>query len=624
MQRRSVYLYLSIFCVHIFIALVAFIGCRLQPCEVLFSSFGDGLKNIFTLITYVREPIGPEGIFKYNGFQYPFGDYVYYTDNNPLFALPFRWFCHNVYDLSAHSIVILYAIVILNIAVCGLLIFYIFRRLIKSDTISLLFAVMLPWINMQIFRIPAGHYAFSFSSFILIAIWLLMLWHKYRDNYSRQAVVACGMLLLSFIGFVAQGYYLAIITIFISAVLFMQGIYHFKSKAGKLTLVFSIVYAVVAFAGTIGFIALTDRYLPLRKEGAGGYDWMLQKVRFAALFSHYDFQHIAFPLVSGGPRIADPEAAAYLGNVGIYALAVLLVMMLVRKEWRRHILQSQKEFFSDPLKGSLLLGSVVMLLISFGEHYYTNDDHSKGLHVVNVLNPFYYVHMVTNRVEQFRSLERFVWPFFFCYYLWVGYTIAFVAAKYGRKVKVAILAAIVFLGGAEVYDYVNMLQKQCEHQNPFSERSTAGILPTHIDVRQYQAILPIPYYFAGSEVYDYTLNDKDSWSRHNYQLSWVSGLPLMSCKMSRTPPVYNIMLMNMVANDSLADELKAKLGSKPVLVAVNRKLIADSTQNCVPDTGTPQAEYYWKATQFALRNKLEVVDSAGDVLYYKWYPHSMK
>ena len=606
-----------IFLLHIAIALIAFSGFWHHPGNTIFFDIGDGLKNIFTLVSYVKEPVH-ESLFRYHSFQYPFGDYIYYTDNDPLLAMPLKWFCHHIYDISAYSIILLNLTVILNIAVCGALVFSLFQRITGNRPISFLMALMLPWINMQVLRIWAGHYAFSYSSFTLIAIWLVVLWDKYKYSRRRQLLIACAMCAFSVLSFLAQGYYIAITTFYMASSLFIYGLYTVKWPIGRRAIITAIAYAIAAFACVLALVALTDSYLPLRREGANGYDWMMQKVRVTALFSAYDFQHFSFPFRYGAPHVADPESAAYLGNVGLYALLLLAALML-RTPWRRSVMQAQRTFFKDPLKGSLFLGSLVMLFISMGEHYYTGDAPGQGVHIINFMNPMYYIHFFTKRVEQFRSLERFIWPFYFCFYLWISYTLAFLIQQYGKNFKIAVTAAIVLLGGAEVADYIIATRQRCNNPNPFSEQALAKVKP-HIPLTEYQAILPIPYYFAGSEDYDYTLNDTHVWSRETYQLSYMTGLPLMACKMSRTPPVYNKMLMDMVTRDTLWNELKMKLTTQPVLVMVNRKISKDSTQYNVPDPGTPLAALYWQATQFAERNKLQPVDSVGDVVYYKWLP----
>ena len=622
MSVKSIYRYLALFFIHVVIALVAFQHFWMHPNGVLFSEIGDGLKNVFTLVSYVNEPVSKDGIFKYNTFQYPFGDYVYYTDNTPLFSVPFRFICHHVYDLSAYTVQVLYSIVILNIILSGLLIYYILKRITGEQTISFIMAIVLPWANMQVLRIWAGHDAFSFTSLILLAIILMMQWHRHILMRRKQAYIGIAMCLLAFFSFLAQGYYLAIITGFLSGMLFFHGIYYRKQPAGKFSIAAAFVVAIIAVCLTMSVLGLTDGYLSLRPTNATGYDWMEQKVRFTSLFSHYNFQQLYFP-VSRGVSSTEAENAAYLGNIGLYALLVLGLLVAVSRSFRSFMINEQRRFFTDPLKGAVFLGGVLLFFISFGEHYYTEFPHDKGLHIVNILNPFLYLHQLTRQVEQFRSLERFIWPFFFTFNCWIAYTIAAVCREYGTRVKAGIIVAMLFLGGGEMLDFVREMRYKTQFRNVFSTEEINRVIPKHINFTNYQAILPIPYYSMGAENYDYIICDNDWWSNLTYRLALKSGLPLMASKMSRTPIEYNLILFNFVAYDSLDARLKVKLTQKPVLVAVSRKLLTDYTGTNIPREGS--AEKIYKASlQFASRNHLQAVDSLDDVIYYEWHPPAGK
>ncbi len=617
LKNRKYLPYLLLLGVHVVIAMIAFLHFRLNPHGVLFSDIGDGLKNIFTLTTYVKAPITSEGLLKYNTFQYPFGDYVYYTDNTPLFSIPFRWYCHHVSDISAHTIPVLYTIVILNIILCGLLLYYILRNVAGDNPVSFIIAAILPWANMQILRIWAGHYAFSFSSFVLIAICLVMMWHKYRGQTGKQILVALGMCLLSFFGFLAQGYYLAILTVFCSAMLFFYGVYHRKDKQGIFSIGTSLVVAAASLGSALGLLALTDPYLAMRPEHATGYDWMEHKVRFSALFTHYNFQRVYFP-VSSGYITNEAEVSGYLGNIGLYAFLVFGVLMIVSRSFRELIVTQQKKFFSSGMRSALVFGGLVLLSISFGEHYYTAEPHKNGMHFLNVLNPFFYIHYLTKRVEQFRALERFVWPFFFVFNIWMAYNLSVVYDRYNAKIKGLIVIWMLLLGGYELRDYIWEMQAQTGHKNIFSDESLQGVVPPHVDVKKYQAILPVPYYSLGAEDYDLSMNDDERWSNFTYRLSYRSGLPLMASKMSRTPREYSYMLMKLVAYDSLDNRLRAKLNEKPVLVIVSKRLLTDKTGENIPRDNTA-AKMYDASLNFAVRNHLSAIDSVDDVLFYEWY-----
>ena len=619
MKRKNLYIYLSFFSIHVFIALVAFLHFRLDPFHQTFSDVGDGLKNNFSLISYVKEPITAEGIFKFNTFSYPFGDYVYYTDNTPLFSIPFRWVCLHIHDLSAYTLIIFNIFVILNIFVSGYLVYRIFRCFLDDYVFSYIMAIILPWTNIQVLRIWRGHYSLSFSSFILLAIWLMILWHKYRHDFKKLIGVGIAMVLLSIGSFLAHGYYLAIITLFIAAMLFFYGLLNRKEKYGKFTLFASVIYPVIAIGLTMLLLFATDKNLSLRKDTANGYDSLLQKTRLFSLYGHYDFQRIFFPVYFDSST-SDPDTAGYLGNIGLYAVFIMGVVLLVSKPFRETMLDLQKDFFKDPLKAAVLLGSFVMLFVSLGEIYKTNDaSNQSGYNIVNILNPLLYVHLFTNKVEQFRCLERFLWPFYFGFYVWVMYMIVSLYRQSARNLKIWIIIGVLGLGGAELYDFVSAVQHKTDNRNSLCAAEVAKTSPGHLDPRNYQAILPIPYYILGSEDYDFTTDDYESWSNYTFRLHLNTGLPLMSGKMSRTPPIYSKYLYEFAAYDSLNNDLRSRLNRKPILVVENRALLTDLSGYNVPKDGNA-AKLYRSALQFASRHHLQAVDSADGVFFYNYYP----
>jgi len=612
---KKFYVYFSLFSIHVLLILVAFIHFRLHPEKYIFCNNGDGLKNIFTLITYVKQPITSEGLFKYNTFFYPFGDYVFYTDNVPLFSIPFRWFCHHVYDCSAQVIPIFYMIIFLNIVLSGLLIYYILRYVAGNHLISYMMAVVLPWANPMTLRIWIGHHAFSYTSLILIAICLMIAWHRNRGNERKQWYILGVMCLLCFLSFLAQGYYLAIIALFQFFMFLFYGIYYRRERAGRFTLIMSGLYVVVCIAAATVLVLCTDKYFPLRRENAGGYDWMEMKTRFSALFSHYSFQQVYFPISLIGDD--DAERAAYLGNVGLYAVALIVIVALFQKTARKKIADIQRDFFRDPLKMAIMAGSVALLSVSFGENYYTTRDPSTYYHIVNVLNPFFYLHQFTKRVEQFRALERFMWPFYFAFNIWVVYTLVQLWRHCQQSVRIVIVLGVVFFGGAEVMDYVNELQSKAGAENLLAEQYVAKAKPAHIEFGKYQAILPIPVYFVGSEEYSLIVDDIEKWSLYSYQLALASNLPLMASKMSRTPPSYTRLLLDFVAKDSLPDDLNRRLNDKPILVALNKPLAR--AQSASDETARNKcADYIRGANLFVERNHLQAVDSLGEVIFYEW------
>ena len=660
----------------------------------MFCIHGDGLKNYFTLLSYVKEPIGPEGILKYHSFAYPFGDYVFFTDNTPLFAIPFRWFCHHIYNCSAYTITAYNLFIIGNIIASGLLLFYIFKAVLGKNYWSLLLAIVLPWVNIQVPRIWAGHFNLSLSSFVLITLVLFLLWFRQRSGATKSALIATLMVVFLFLAFLAHGYYIAILSVFLGGLLFTTGVIFIKSKFGRHSLVASVAVPAVSLGIVLGFLKLVDKYYDLRQDIAVGYDHANLKTNFLLLFTHYDFHTIGFPIAS--TMNTDIETMQYLGNIGLFALLAIWVGAVCSTTFRLRFFAIQRSYFADPLKKAIFWGGMLSLIISFGQRYSTNRDElkiftpvpwlnhlntnvllvllisvglavygimlitSKGprqqlieifkeykqnplkkiavllcaalmvflfigrysVTIINVVNPFCYIHLITKRVEQFRCLSRFAWPFFFTFYIWIIYTVIQLYNQYSSKTRNIIAAAALLLGVVEVADFVIKLNKDAHFPNEFATQQLAPLQALHIDFQKYQAILPFPYYIVGSEDYPHTIDDFNDWSRFTMQLSIHSDLPLMACKMSRTPPVFSISLLNMVSKDSLSPELKKELNDKPILIAMSKTLVADPSQIdfCASKDRMESREYYARANEFVARHHLSPIDSLGGVMFYSWQP----
>jgi hypothetical protein len=66
--------------------------------------------------------------------------------------------------------------------------------------------------------------------------------------------------------------------------------------------------------------------------------------------------------------------------------------------------------------------------------------------------------------------------------------------------------------------------------------------------------------------------------------------------------------------------IRGKLNNKPILVAVNTRMVTDSTLYNVPHDKGVREKNYWGCNTFVQRNGLSAIDSAGDIKYYEWYP----
>jgi hypothetical protein len=683
----------SLIVIHILLIFSVFERQIFDPFNSVLNGQFDGEKNNFTYLSYVKEEIGSEGIFKYNTFNYPYGEYVYSADNTPLLAIPLRWFCHNVYDISDYAMPLYNYFIIGNFLICALLSFSIFRRTISHQGLSWLAAVFLPWTNIQVLRFFVGHYNLSLSSILLAMILLCMLWVKVQ-SVKRYVVLLLAMVALIFCSFLLHGYYLAINLAFMSAFMFFYGIRRFKSPFGKRSIIASI--ALPLLTGGLVYLTMinTDGFLHLRDSRAGGYDWWELKANFSLLYTHYEYHNFFFP-VWIDKKVTNNESQIYLGNIGLYLTFIFLIVALVNARLRYSLAGVQMIFLKQPLTGALLGSGFLLLSMSLGEYIRIIDDPTRvtwpmrintpsfeilivtggGLLICisvlqailkrrsvnafpesieaskkqtvlfyvcaaivvffmvgrytnllqsyhNVTNPLLWLHTVTDLVEQFRALSRFLWPFYWVFYIWVFFTTAKLFVVTGKYFRNAIVVLIIVCGSTELMDTTRTMKPGLTWTNIGSARSMAELDDIRIDYKKYQAILPFPYYHVGSENGNLTIDDIDEWSRYTYRLALKSSLPLMSNKVSRTPPVFAQSLLNMITTGVPSPALKQRLTEKPILVAVARTISVERLEQVVPvadSAARPIAFHAFReGMKFAQKKALPLVDSTRDAYFYEW------
>lgn len=683
---------------HILITLCAFPRFFKFPEDSIFVDWFDGLKNYFTLFSYVKSPIGEDGLFKYEQMNYPFGDYVYALDSTPFFAIPFRWFCHHIYDLSDYTIPIFNFFMIFNIILCGIIAYKVFQYLLKNTSLAWLLALILPWTNFQLARLIRGHYNLSMTSLCVLAILLCIWWYRSRDNGFRRWLVFGLMLLLSYFSFLIHGYYIVIIPTFMSAIMAIVGIYQLaqKTKYGWRSIISGVL--LFALTGLLAFLTMkfTDGYFDFREAGARGYDWTEQKANIALLYSHYNFHNFHFPIWNAKDG-NDIELMAYLGNIGLYAVLILFIISLFSTKFRKLMWTIQKDYFSDPLKAAILFAGLIHLSMAIGEKYYplststifglpveggmlfstyegyfillmlalviyfgvrflfnkNRIDYSKisiykskkfrngsiAFYVVsavliflllgsfkfnsitNLTNPLYWVHKQTEMVEQFRSLVRFAWPFYWSFYVWIGFVLASLYKHLAQPGKYLLLSLILLVGGAETADFVKEIRQTGNTENILAGEHISQYDQLSINWDEYQAILPIPFYTVGCEVdaYNYTIDDISEVSRMSFQLSIHSKLPIMASKMSRLPLKYIKPTMDLIMDKEPGPELKAALNDKPILLLEHRDYVGDPDVFIIPGDNRPFArDVYWESQKIIEEEGLSPIDSMGNVYFYRW------
>lgn len=148
----------------------------------LFMGNYDGIRNFYAYSDYITQGKA-NSFFLFKNMNYPFGDYIFYTDNTPILAVLVKWFSEQVYDVSGYSLAIFNAFFCFQILISSLLVYLIGKHFLKNKWILALASISIPWLSPQLFRLGNGHFSLALTGCILLVIYgLIRLYFRYNEG----------------------------------------------------------------------------------------------------------------------------------------------------------------------------------------------------------------------------------------------------------------------------------------------------------------------------------------------------------------------------------------------------------------------------------------------------------
>src|SRR5690606_15534166 len=146
----------------------------LQPGQYMFGYLEDGTKNYYTAAYFIKYN---QGLW-FTGLNYPFGDHITYTDNQPLFAAILNAVNQHITPIWQHTIGIYNVLMLGSLVACAVFLFLILRELKLPVWYAVFVAIIIAFLSPQMFRIRA-HYALGYAFFIPM-FWYFLI-HIFRN-----------------------------------------------------------------------------------------------------------------------------------------------------------------------------------------------------------------------------------------------------------------------------------------------------------------------------------------------------------------------------------------------------------------------------------------------------------
>lgn len=578
-----------------------------DPRGYMFMNAFDGLKNYYTLQYYVQH--NPAGDYaQFQGMNYPYGDNIFYTDNTPAFAFPLRLMCDVGLPLENAAIPLFHFLLLANLLLASVFAFGIGRRLGLNPWLNALMSIGIVWASPQMFRF-FGNMNMALPSVYLGAILLLLVAYERIRRGGRWWPPALGLTGLLVLAAFVHLYHLPILGVMVGSfgalAVFFQKSWPQRLRALALTAV-----PMAALVITLGFIRLIDQYYALRPigNGYGLADWRLAS---DSIFRAYGFLKIPQFARTQGWAL---EQFAFLGSAVIYGAILAFIFWVISLNWQ--LKTGQRAAQSEPVARSfvwlLLLVGIISYSTAMGDYV---TMFGGNLKYDNWLSPFYFLRFITPQVSQFRCLARFNWGDYYPAWIVVFYALnrlAFSGAL-PKMARYALLGLAVLLTAVDTANYCRYFHSDSTYENLFQDKHLRALQA--LDYQRYQAILPLPFFHVGNENADLITDDNGKVSTRAFQISLRSGLPIMACKMSRTPTPMTLAHYSLILEGAEPDkDLLARLNEKPLLVVELKNYEA-------PANPQKTSEKVIAASKtFVQRYNLQKVGEDADCNYYEWAP----
>jgi hypothetical protein len=471
-----------------------------DPNKVI-EPYSDGLKA-YTNIEYHAKHDSSYTYFE--GMNYPYGDHLSAAVAQPLVSNTLKALRDLGWDVTRYSFVIVNMSLLLGLLLGAYFLYLCFRKLELPVWLAVLGGISLAFFSPQLHR-WISHYGLSHIEVFPILFYLLMrLEEEHELRWSFWVAV------LVFLSSLIHFYYFAILAMTLSLYFFvgflrkpsvrrlLRYAMHFGVQIG-LPLVFFYWWM---YAGE----KITDR---------SGQPWGF--FHFHAIWetvvTNYTMPHFAWidenliPIQRG-----SYEGQAYIGLVALIGF-VSLTIRWVRNRFQHPFVLVGGTF--QPFLNKMLLAGFILLLLSFGYPFTI-----PGLEwLLDYTGPF----------QQFRSVGRFNWPFFYIVNVVVLAELWHWAKD--QDWRKGLLAAALLVLLFETYHHATQRDLRLDELKWLKEGQRFTDIDG-IDYDDFQAVLPAPYFNLGSDQYWY--DAPGNLLSHTLVLGVQTGLPTTGAALTRT------------------------------------------------------------------------------------------
>ena len=520
-----------------------------KPDSMVFVSSGDGLKNYMTPMLHVKND---KSYNHFDAMNYPYGEHVLFTDNQPLISNFLRFIQNNITDISSHTVGVLNIMMLLSLFFSGILLYVFFRKLQLPHWYSMFVAIAVAWLSPQVARF-CGHYGLSYEIIPLLLLYFLMRFEdrSWKWSWSIFALVLFAPML--------HFYYFGISAIFLSVFYFLKVVkerislvFYAKHWAIQVILPFILLNFVWLKIGN----GVTDR--PDSPYGFLHYVAVWEGSFFNPGSWFYEFLDTYLIKIR---KVTEFESINYLGFAAFLFCLVRIVSWIFTRKVK--MLEEEMEIPEGNFLRTAFWSSFILFVFSMGMPFQ--------------IPQLTFLLDYTGPLKQFRGLGRFSWMFFLVINIIAFYAIY----QWGERIKNVEFRRIfwlifVVIVAREALGNANRIGKPQDLNsalNDIGEPKENWV--SKLDTAKYQAILPIPYFHIGSEYFGSELHGR-TFSNTLFA-SYLSGMPSLGVMMSRTSASQALSSLGLGLEIYRVPTVLTRLpNQKPLVALVDKKWLEES------------------------------------------------
>lgn len=515
--------------------------------HIAFSMWGDGYKNYYTLVYYLRY----DDYAHFTGMNYPFGENIVFTDNQPAFAWLLKLSSLIFPSITNHIHGFITWTIFAGIIITAFIVYHILLEFEVGEIHAALFATFIALLSPQIQRLHA-HFSLSHTYFIPLLLYLTVRFFKTAGSLKFFILIT---LTITFFAFV-HVYYLAIAGLFILLLAFFVLIFRLRQSENSWQVpILLTLSAVIPFVIFKLFMFFTDSIADRPKSPWG---FIESRSTLADIFTHpYSFTgEVAGKYFTSIHNDYHFEGMGYIGFVCVISLFGFLVTSLVFCFKKQLYINKFFPFnYFVPAAFTVLLFAMAFpfCIPSFEKFY----------------------NLLPVAVKQFRAAGRFNWIFYYTATIFSAVLIyncfVFIASrnKFWGYLLFTTVCTFWFVDVNMISNrYRKVLNENHENVNESAEkRALIDALKTvGKSTNSYQAIFPLPLFLNGSE----RLLFESGINYDAMKTSLYSGLPIAGGMMSRTSQQQTFQIARLLSDDIMQkDILDVYKSNKPLLMLYN-------------------------------------------------------